>query len=41
MSSFEQLLYRKKKKLVAPDLCLGFYFANMFSWLYYVSLVDY
>ena len=35
------VILKKKKSLGASDLCLSFHFANMFSWLYYVSLVDY
>ena len=35
------VILKKKKSLGVSDLCLNFHFANMFSSLYYVSLVDY
>ena len=35
------VILKKKKLLRASDLCLSFHFANKFTWLYYVSLVDY
>ena len=35
------VILKKKKLLRASDLWLSFHFANTFTWLYYVSLVDY
>ena len=36
-----RVILKKKKLLRASDLWLSFHFANTFTWLYYVSLVDY